>query len=176
MTDAPADAPVAPIAPVATTDAEEFVRQLPGKGRLLGLDIGTTGIGLATASADWRFATARDTLKRSRPAVDMARLRELVEAEDIVGLVVGLPLSMDGSDSSRTQSVRAQARNLARNLVRPVLLWDERWSTVAVERAMIAADLSRARRAERVDALAAAHILEGAILRLVRLAEEAAAE
>jgi putative Holliday junction resolvase len=83
--------------------------------------------------------------------------------------VIGLPLSMDGADSTRTQSVRAQARNIARTLALPVLLWDERWSTAAVERAMIAADVSRARRAERVDALAAAHILEGALARLAAL-------
>jgi putative Holliday junction resolvase len=151
------------------SDAVAFAALLPNKGRLLGLDIGTKGIGLATASADWRFATARETLKRTKPSADMAALAELVQREAIVGLVVGLPLSMDGRDSERTQSVRAQARNLARSLVLPVLLWDERWSTVAVERAMIEADVSRARRAERVDALAAAHILEGALARLAHL-------
>ncbi len=151
------------------SDAAAFAALLPGKGRLLGLDIGTKGIGLATASADWRFATARETLKRGKPSADMAALGELVQKEAIVGLVVGLPLSMDGRDSERTQSVRAQARNLARSLSLPVLLWDERWSTVAVERAMIDADMSRARRAERVDALAAAHILEGALARLAHL-------
>jgi putative Holliday junction resolvase len=152
------------------SDAAAFAALLPGKGRLLGLDIGTKGIGLATASADWRFATARETLRRTKPAADMAALGELVHQEAIVGLVVGLPLSMDGRDSERTQSVRAQARNLARSLGLPVLLWDERWSTVAVERAMIDSDMSRARRAERVDALAAAHILEGALARLAHLA------
>lgn len=137
-------------------------------GRLLGLDIGTKTIGLATASADWRFATARETLRRQRPAADEAALAEMIRRESIVGLVIGLPLNMDGSDSTRTQSVRAQARNLARNLNLPVLLWDERWSTAAVERAAIAADVSRAKRAERIDALAAAHILEGALHRLAR--------
>lgn len=152
-----------------TPRPEDFAAWLPDRGRLLGLDIGTRGIGLATASADWRFATARETLRRTRPAADMEALAAFVAAEAIVGLVVGLPLSMDGADSTRTQSVRAQARNLARTLGLPVLLWDERWSTVAVERAMIAADVSRARRAERVDALAAAHILEGALARLAHL-------
>lgn len=154
------------------SDAAAFAALLPGKGRLLGLDIGTRGIGLATASADWRFATARDTLKRTKPAADTAALATLAEREGIVGLVIGLPLSMDGRDSERTQSVRAQARNLARALSLPVLLWDERWSTVAVERAMLEADLSRAKRAERVDALAAAHILEGALARLAHLAPD----
>lgn len=154
---------------LVTEDAGAFAAALPQRGRLLGLDIGTRTIGLATASADWRFATARDTLKRTRPGADMAALTALCDAEVIVGLVLGLPRNMDGSDSPRTQSVRAQARNLLKALQRPVLLWDERWSTVAVERAMIAADVSRARRADRVDALAAAHILEGALARLDRL-------
>lgn len=154
---------------MVTADAAGFAAALPRRGRLLGLDVGTRGIGLATASADWRFATARDTLKRRRPAADMAALAALCDEEEIVGLVVGLPLNMDGSDSERTQSVRAQARNMAKALVRPILLWDERWSTMAVEKQMIAADISRARRAERVDALAAAHILEGALARLERL-------
>lgn len=158
-----------------TAQAEDFAAALPTRGRLLGLDIGTRTIGLATASADWRFASARDTLKRGKPSADMAALKALCAADGIVGLVAGLPLSMDGSDTTRTQSVRAQARNLVREIGLPVLLWDERWSTVAVERAMLEADMSRARRAERVDALAAAHILEGALARLVRLAPEAGA-
>lgn len=152
-----------------TTDAGAFAEALPGLGRLLALDIGTRTIGLATASADWRFATARDTLKRTRPSADMEALKALAVKEDIRGLVIGLPLSMDGRDSERTQSVRAQARNLSRALELPILLWDERWSTAAVERALIAADVSRAKRAERVDALAAAHILEGALARLAAI-------
>jgi putative Holliday junction resolvase len=155
---------------LVTTDAEAFAALLPDGGRLLALDIGTRTIGLATASADWRFATARETLKRTKPTADLEALKALALSDRIAGLVIGLPLSMDGTDSERTQSVRAQARNIARTLDRPVLLWDERWSTAAVERAMIAADVSRARRAERVDALAAAHILEGALARLARSA------
>ena len=153
-----------------TTDAAEFAQLLPGRGRLLALDIGTKTIGLATASADWGFASARETLARQTPAKDLAALRALADREAITGLVIGLPLSMDGTDSSRTQSVRAQANNLAAGLMRPVLLWDERWSSVAVERMMVDADLSRRKRAERIDALAAAHILEGALARLQRLA------
>lgn len=154
---------------LVTADAALFAQQLPARGRLLALDIGTKTIGLATASEDRRFATARDTLKRGKSAADMAALAELCRREAIVGVVVGLPLNMDGSDSERTQSVRAQSRNLLKALGLPVLLWDERWSTAAVERAMIAQDVSRAKRAERVDALAAAHILEGALARLERL-------
>lgn len=152
-----------------TTQAADFAAALPGLGRLLALDVGTRTIGLATAGADWRFATARDTLKRTRPSADIEALRALATREEIRGLVIGLPLSMDGRDSERTQSVRAQARNLSKALGLPILLWDERWSTAAVERALIAADVSRARRAERVDALAAAHILEGALARLAVL-------
>lgn len=151
-----------------TTDAALFAAEA-GEGRLAGLDIGTKTIGLATSSADGRFATARETLKRTRPQADMEALGQWLKAEQAVGLVIGLPLNMDGSDSTRTQSVRAQARNMARTLGLPVLLWDERWSTAAVERAMISADMSRGRRSERIDALAAAHILEGAIDRLARL-------
>ncbi|MFN3591206.1 MAG: Holliday junction resolvase RuvX [Thermaurantiacus sp.] len=156
-------------AALLTTDPEAFAAAVGTGRRLLGLDIGTRTIGLATATADWGFATARETIARKRWADDLGALRRFVEADDIGGLVAGLPLGMDGKDTPRTQSVRATARNLARDLGLPVLLWDERWSTVAVEREMVAADLSRARRAERVDRLAAAHILEGALARLARI-------
>ncbi len=150
-----------------TTDADAFAAALPGLGRLLGMDVGTRTTGLATSSADWRFAGTRDPLKRGKPSEDLRWLGSFCTQEAIVGLVVGLPLNMDGSDSARTQSVRAQARNL-RALGLPILLWDERWSTAAVERAMIDADVSRAKRAQKVDSLAAAHILEGALARLAR--------
>lgn len=152
-----------------TLDPAAFAAAVGYPARLLGLDIGTRTIGLATSTADGRFATARATLARGTWRADLAALRRFAEAEGIRGLVVGLPLRLDGGDSPRTQSVRATARNLAAGLGRPVLLWDERWSTAAVERGMIAADLSRARRAELVDRLAAAHILEGALARLARL-------
>jgi putative Holliday junction resolvase len=138
-------------------------------GRLAGLDVGTKTIGLATCDAEWRFAGPAETIRRTKFTQDLEALRTFVDSNRIAGLVVGLPLNMDGSDSPRTQSVRAFARNLA-PLGLPVLLWDERWSTVAVERAMIDADVSRAKRAEKVDALAAAHILQGAIDALANLA------
>ena len=137
-------------------------------GKLAGLDVGTKSIGVAICDAGWHFAGPLDTIRRTKFTRDLEALRAIVEREAIVGLVIGLPLNMDGSDSPRTQSVRAFARNLA-PLGLPVLLWDERWSTQAVERAMIAADVSRARRAEKVDALAAAHILQGAIDALANL-------
>ena len=145
----------------------EFVAAVP-HGRLLGLDVGTRTIGLATCDAGWSFATASETVKRTKFTADLEVLKRFIAQHSIAGLVVGLPLNMDGTDSPRTQSVRAFARNLA-PLGLPTLLWDERWSTVAVERAMIEADMSRAKRAEKVDAHAAAHILQGAIDALVNL-------
>lgn len=152
-----------------TAGAAEFVAALPDpNGRLAGLDVGTKTIGLATCDAGWSFATAAETLRRTRFTADLAALQTFIVRHGIIGLVVGLPLNLDGSDSPRTQSVRAFARNLA-PLALPILLWDERWSTVAVERAMIEADLSRAKRAEKIDAHAAAHILQGAIDALVNL-------
>ncbi len=135
---------------------------LPDGGVLLGLDPGTKTIGLALCDAGWRFASPAHTLVRRKFRDDKAAIAALVAARAVRGLVVGLPLNMDGSDSPRTQSARAMARNLA-DLALPILLWDERWTTVAAERAMIAQDMSRARRAERIDAHAAALILQGAI-------------
>jgi putative Holliday junction resolvase len=154
--------------PVTTVRAEEFAGALASHGRLAGLDVGTKTIGLATCDAGWSYATAAETLKRTKFTAELAALRTFITKHAIVGLVVGLPLNLDGSDSPRTQSVRAFARNLA-PLRLPILLWDDRWSTVAVERAMIEADMSRARRAEKVDAHAAAHILQGALDALVNL-------
>jgi len=154
--------------PLITASAAEFASALHGHGRLAGLDVGTKTIGLATCDAGWSFATPAETLRRTKFTVDLEALKAFVAKHAIVGVVVGLPLNLDGSDSPRTQSVRAFARNLA-PLALPILLWDERWSTVAVERAMIEADMSRAKRAEKVDAHAAAHILQGAIDALVNL-------
>jgi putative Holliday junction resolvase len=157
------------VAALITSDTAEFAAALPGGGKLLGLDVGTRTIGIATCDAGWHFAGPSETIRRTRFTQDLASLRRIVEHEHAAALVVGLPLRMDGSDSPRTQSVRAFARNLA-PLELPILFWDERWSTQAVERAMIEADVSRARRAEKVDALAAAHILQGAIDALANLA------
>ena len=150
-----------------TSQPPEFVAAVPNGGRLGGLDVGTKTIGLATCDASWSYASPAHTLAKGKFSADFAALQAWAAKERLAGLVVGLPLNMDGTDSSRTQSVRAFARNLA-PLGLPLLLWDERWSTAAVERAMIAEDLSRARRAERVDRLAAAYILQGAIDALTR--------
>lgn len=151
------------------SDTREFSGLLPTGGKLAGLDVGTKTIGVAICDAEWTFAGPRETIRRTKFTKDLASLGTILENEQVAGLVVGLPLNMDGTDSPRTQSVRAFARNLA-PLALPVLLWDERWSTQAVERAMIEADVSRARRAEKVDSLAAAHILQGAIDALAKLA------
>jgi putative Holliday junction resolvase len=155
------------MAPVITNDTAEFAVAVP-HGKLAGLDVGSKTIGVAICDAGWHFAGPLETLRRAKFTQGLQALREVLVREQIAGIVVGLPLNMDGSDSPRTQSVRAFARNLA-PLDLPILLWDERWSTQAVERAMIEADVSRARRAEKVDALAAAHILQGAIDALVNL-------
>ncbi|WP_309661368.1 Holliday junction resolvase RuvX [Sphingomonas sp.] len=152
-----------------TTQPANFADSFPDLGKLAGLDVGTKTIGLATCDPGWSFAGPAETVRRTKFTTDLAALRAFVERESIVGLVIGLPLNLDGSDSSQTQSVRAFARNLL-VLALPILLWDERWSTQAVERAMIAADVSRAKRAAAVDKLAAAHILQGAIDALANLA------
>ncbi|HEY0325525.1 MAG TPA: Holliday junction resolvase RuvX [Allosphingosinicella sp.] len=149
-----------------TAGAPEFREALPNGGRLMGLDVGTKTIGLALCDAGWTIASPAELLHRGKFAADLAKLRGIVAAQSVKGIVMGLPLSMDGTDSPRTQSTRAFARNLA-PLGLPVLLWDERWSTQAVTRTLIDADASRARRADLVDKMAAAYILQGAIDALV---------
>jgi putative Holliday junction resolvase len=147
---------------VITDKPADFRAALPEGGRLLGLDVGTRTIGTALCDAQWTIATPAGLIRRSKFAKDLEALKALAAAQQARGLVVGLPLNLDGSDSPRTQSVRAFARNLA-PLGLPLLLWDERWSTQAVTRTLIDADASRARRAELVDKMAAAYILQGAI-------------
>ena len=148
-----------------TEDAAEFRAALPEGGVLLGLDLGTQTIGTAFCDAGWSFASAGKTLPRGKFARDKAALEALVVERGAKGLVIGLPLNMDGTGGPRAQAARAYARNLA-PLGLPVLLWDERWSTASAERAMIAQDMSRAKRAERIDSHAAAVILQAAIDRL----------
>jgi len=143
-------------------DTGEFRAALPQSGRLLGLDVGTRTIGTALCDAGWTIASSARLIRRTKFANDLEALKKLAASQDVAGIVVGLPLNLDGSDSPRTQSVRAFARNLA-PLALPILLWDERWSTQAVTRTLIDADASRARRAELVDKVAAAYILQGAI-------------
>ncbi len=154
---------------LVTEDAAEFRSALPLGGVLLGLDLGTKTIGTAICDAGWAFATASKTLPKGKFTRDRAALQELCETRSAAGIVIGLPLNMDGSAGPRAQASRAFARNLAsaqNGLGLPVLLWDERWSTTAAERDMIAQDTSRRKRAERIDSHAAAVILQGAIDRL----------
>lgn len=144
-----------------TADRAVFRDALPMGGRLLGLDVGTKTIGTALCDAGWSFASPAQLVRRTKFTADRALLAALARSQDCLGLVIGLPLNLDGSDSPRTQSTRAFARNCED--LGPILLWDERWSTVAVERVMIEQDMSRAKRATRIDNLAAAHILQAAI-------------
>jgi putative holliday junction resolvase len=146
-----------------TDKAREFAALLPRGGALLGLDLGTKSIGVATCDAGWRFATAGKTLARGRFTDDAAKLRDLAQARSVTGLVLGLPRNMDGGEGPRAQASRAYARNLATALGLPVLLWDERWSTLSAERDLLAQDASRRKRAEVIDSHAAAVILQGAI-------------
>jgi putative Holliday junction resolvase len=139
-----------------------FRDKLPGGGRLAGLDVGTKTIGVALCDSEWTIASAAETIIRKKFSADLGALKALFAAQVVRGIVIGLPLNLDGSDSPRTQSIRAFARNLDQ-IGLPILLWDERWSTQAVLRTLIDADTSRARRAELVDKMAAAYILQGAI-------------
>jgi putative Holliday junction resolvase len=150
-----------------TTAVVDFREALPEGGRLLGLDVGTKTIGTALCDAGWSFASPALLVRRTKFQKDKAALAELAAQQQVKGLVIGLPLNLDGTDSPRTQSTRAFARNLD-DMGLPILLWDERWSTVAVERTLIEQDFSRARRAEMIDNMAAAHILQGAIDGLTR--------
>lgn len=135
---------------------------LPAGGRLIGLDVGTKTIGLALCDAGWTIASPAHTISRGKFSKDKVALAEFIKQQQVKGVVAGLPLNLDGSESPRSQATRAFARNIA-DLGLPILLWDERWSTQAVTRMMIDADTSRARRSELVDKLAASYILQGAI-------------
>ena len=148
--------------PVITRSAAEFRSALPHGGGLIGLDLGTRTIGTAFCDAGWRIASPGKTLKRGKFGADKALLEALIAERAIKGVVIGLPLNMDGSEGPRVQSSQAYARNLS-VLGLPVLLWDERWSTTSAERDLIAQDMSRAKRAERIDSAAAAVILQAAI-------------
>jgi putative holliday junction resolvase len=156
---------VAPILPLV-----EAAAHLPGRGALLGLDLGTKTIGVASSDPDRRVATGVETIARRSLAADVARILKLADERRAVGIVLGLPINMDGSSGPRVQSTRAFARNLSRLTDRPIALWDERLSTAAVERDLIAADVSRGKRAAVIDQHAAAFILQGALDRLARLA------
>ncbi len=145
-----------------TTDRAVFREALPQGGRLIGLDVGTKTIGTALCDAGWSFASPALLIRRTKFQKDKAALAALIAEQQVTGIVIGLPLNLDGTESPRSQSTRAFARNLD-DIGLPVLLWDERWSTQAVTRTLIEQDASRAKRAELVDKMAAAYILQGAI-------------
>jgi putative Holliday junction resolvase len=150
----------------------EAARLLPARGALLGLDLGTTTIGIAASDPDRRLATGVETIARTRLAVDAARVLALGAERRVAGFVLGLPINMDGSEGPRAQSTRAFARNFAQLTELPIALWDERLSTAAVERDLIAADVSRRKRAAVIDQHAAAFILQGALDRLQRMLDD----
>lgn len=151
---------------IVTTDRVAFRDALPNGGRLIGLDVGSKTIGVALCDAGWSFASPAELIRRTKFQKDKLALVALIAAQQVVGIVIGLPLNLDGSESPRSQSSRAFARNLL-DLGLPIFLQDERWSTQAVTRTLIEQDASRARRAELVDKMAAAYILQGAIDALV---------
>lgn len=134
--------------------------------KLMGLDLGTKTIGIAMSDTRLKIATARETLKRQKFTLDAEYLIAMAKQEDVFAYVLGLPLNMDGSEGPRAQATRAFVRNMSKLTQVPFILWDERLSTVAAEEAMLEADLSRKKRAERIDAVAAAIILQGALDRL----------
>ena len=162
--------------PAPVGSLTELAPALPARGALIGLDLGTKTIGVAVCDPDRRLATGVETVARKNFTTDAQRVLALAAERRAVGFVLGLPINMDGSEGPRAQSARAFARNLARLTELPILMWDERLSTAAVERELIAADASRAKRKAVIDQHAAAYILQGAVDRLAGLARAASGE
>jgi putative Holliday junction resolvase len=161
--------------PALVLPLAEIASHLPPRGVLLGLDLGTKTIGVAVCDPDRRLAVGVETISRQGFRADAARLLDLAKERQAVGFVLGLPINMDGSEGRRAQSTRAFARNFALKTELPIALWDERWSTAAVERELIGADASRAKRAAIIDQHAAAYILQGALDRLAGLQRDSRA-
>ena len=148
---------------VTLSNPLELRDAMPAGARLMGLDVGTKTIGLALSDTRRVIASPLETIRRRRFREDVARLSSLIDTHGVGGLVIGLPLTLAGADGPRTQSVRQFTKNLLAVRDLPVVLWDERLSTAAVTREMIAADLTRKRRGEIVDRVAAAYILQGCL-------------
>lgn len=148
---------------------EAFVAEIPDMGALAGLDLGTVTIGVAVSDVMRSVATPLETIKRKKFGVDAAKLLELTTHRMVTGIVLGLPMNMDGSEGPRCQATRAFARNLEQLTPLPITFWDERLSTVAAERALLEADTSRKRRAEVIDHVAAGYILQGMLDRMAHL-------
>jgi putative Holliday junction resolvase len=159
------------VTPAPLVDIEDLTKLLAPEARLLGLDVGTKTVGLALSDVTRSVATPYSTLRRTKFTEDAKAILEVVEKNQVGGLVIGLPLNLDGSEGPRAQSTRAFARNLAARIELPIVFWDERLSTAAVERHLIEADATRKRRAEVIDRMAAAYILQGALDRLKYLAD-----
>ncbi|MEM0935241.1 MAG: Holliday junction resolvase RuvX [Pseudomonadota bacterium] len=155
---------------------ERFVASVPPGRAIAGLDLGTKTIGIALSDRLWATATPLRTLRRKKFGVDADALLHLLDAREAGGIVLGLPLNMDGTEGPRAQSTRSFARNLAQRTDLPIVFWDERLSTVAAERALLEADTSRAKRAEVIDHVAASYILQGALDRMAHLKREEAAK
>lgn len=147
----------------------EMKQRHSGSNRLFGLDLGTKTIGIAVSDGGLMVASPMYTIRRTKFTRDAQELAGLVRREGVFGLIIGLPLNMDGSEGPRAQATRAFVRNLASHVPIPVAYWDERLSTVAAERAMLDADMSRAKRAANIDSAAAAFILQGALDRMRHL-------
>ena len=150
-------------------ELENLAKRLKPKDRLMGLDLGSKTIGVAVSDLTRQIASPLTTIRRSKFSADAAELLSLAAHENVVAFILGLPVNMDGNEGPRAQSTRAFARNLAKLSPLPLIFWDERLSTTAVERMLVESNRSRARRAEIVDKLAAAYILQGALDRLARL-------
>ena len=153
----------------------DLVARLPARARLLGIDLGTKTIGIAVSDVERRLASPVITLRRTKFGADAKALAAEALRLDVAALVIGLPLNMDGSAGPRVQATRAFVRNMAPLMEKPFVFWDERLSTAAVTRSLIEQDVSRAKRAEVIDRMAAAYILQGALDRLARLAPSGAA-
>lgn len=152
--------------PLTTAEIEPFAAVLPASGRLIGIDGGTTTLGLALSDVSRTIASPLETIERTKFKADAARLLALITEHGVCGLVLGLPTNMDGSQGPRVQATRALARNLNALTPVPILLWDERLTTAAAERMLISADTTRKRRSEVIDKLAATLILQGALDRI----------
>ena len=150
-------------------DITEFAAILPRYRAILGLDLGDKTIGVAASDLTRAVATPIEVIRREKFTLDAQRLLAIVEGRQVAGLVLGLPLNMDGSEGPRVQSTRAFARNLEKLTPLPITFWDERLSTVAAERALLEADTSRKRRKEVIDQVAAGYILQGALDRMGRM-------
>jgi putative Holliday junction resolvase len=151
---------------------DELLTRLPRFARLIGLDLGTKTIGVAVSDVERRIASPVETIRREKFTADVQKLATITKAQEAFALVIGLPLNMDGTEGPRAQATRSFVRNLDAHLKLPVIYWDERLSTAAVTRTLIEQDASRAKRAEVVDRMAAAYILQGALDRIQRIKQD----